>query len=48
MIKVGVLALLLVGSGLGVEMVAQKRPLDLEACLLWKRADLPEVSPTVR
>lgn len=48
MIKAGVLALLLVGSGLGVEIVAQKRPLDLEACLLWKRADLPEVSPTGR
>lgn len=45
-IKAGVLALLLVGSGLGV--FAQKRSLDLNACLLWKRVDSQDVSPTGR
>lgn len=42
-----VAAIALCGAGTHAA-VAQKRPLDLDACMQWKRIDSPDVSPTGR
>ena len=31
-----------------VDAQVQKKPIDIEACMSWKRVELPEISPTGR
>lgn len=45
-IHIVIIAGLLLGGSLSAE--AQKKPLDIEACMSWKRIDAPDISPTGR
>ena len=43
------LVLVLVGTAMSVAVAQNvKRPLDIEACMRWKRVDSPEISPSGR
>lgn len=46
--KIGIAIGLLLGVSLSVDAQTQKKPLDIDACMLWKRVDSPDISPTGR
>lgn len=47
-IKTGLWTFLWMAHSPATDMMAQKRPLDVEACLTWQRVESPDVSPTGR
>lgn len=45
---IGLMVGLLIGFVPNVDAHAQKKPLDIEACMSWKRVESPDISPTGR
>lgn len=45
---IGVAAALLVGFAQTADAQTEKKPLDIDACMSWKRVESPDISPTGR
>lgn len=45
---IGLIVGVLVGFVPSVDAQTQKKPVDIEACMSWKRVESPDISPTGR
>lgn len=43
---IGLIVGVLVGFVPSVDAQTQKKPVDIEACMSWKRVESPDISPT--